>query len=64
MEETCPVCGVPQKGRGNYSVQQDGQCLSFCSMECLRLFREFPQIYLGQGIPEIQMVDAIDLAPA
>lgn len=56
--DKCPVCGEDTKeteGVIEYSYQD--KKLLFCSLACLRIFQQFPEVYLYESDDEISILE-------
>lgn len=48
MSELCPVCGSQAGEEGSLEFFHEGRPYHFCSLPCLRLFQQYPDVYLGE----------------
>jgi hypothetical protein len=56
--ETCPVCGENTKeAAGAIDFSQGDKKLRFCSLACLRIFQQFPEVYLSESIDEVDILE-------
>lgn len=56
--ERCPVCGENTKeAAGAIDFAQGGKKLRFCSLTCLRIFQQFPEVYLSDAEDEINILE-------
>jgi YHS domain-containing protein len=56
--DKCPVCGENTKeaaGAIEYSYHE--KKLLFCSLACLRIFQQFPEVYLSESEDEISILE-------
>ncbi|MEJ2368110.1 MAG: hypothetical protein P8Z49_07130 [Acidobacteriota bacterium] len=65
MGRLCPVCGEQiQEGDQALELAFEGESLSFCNMECLRLFKQFPDYFTGEKTVDVEIEDFEPPAPA
>ena len=58
MDEICPICGTRLKeGKGAFQYSHEGKAYNFCTIECMRVFQQFPEVYVGQEEAEIQTLE-------
>jgi YHS domain-containing protein len=58
METRCPVCGENlENNRAAMEIIHGGKQYLFCSLECSRLFQQFPEVYEGVESAEIEAVE-------
>ena len=56
--DKCPVCGEEAKqAAGAIDFAQGSQKLRFCSLTCLRIFQQFPEVYLSESENEIDILE-------
>ena len=48
MSDLCPVCGSQPGEEGSLEFFHEGQPYHFCSLPCMRLFQQYPEVYLGE----------------
>jgi YHS domain-containing protein len=56
--ESCPVCGENTKdtaGAIEYTFEE--KKMKFCSLTCLRIFQQFPEIYLNDKEDDISILE-------
>ena len=58
MDGRCPVCGENLGGsKAALEINHQGKQYLFCSLECSRLFQQFPEIYEGIEMAQIEAVE-------
>ena len=58
MEPRCAVCGEALKGeKASLELVHGGKQFSFCTIDCMRLFQQFPDVYLGEETPQLEAVE-------
>ncbi len=58
MENHCPICGTHLKeGKGAFQCSHEGTAYRFCTLECMRVFQQFPEVYVGHEEMEIQTLE-------
>ena len=56
--ERCPVCGEnTTTAAGAIDFVHEGRKLRFCSLTCLRIFQQFPEVYLSDPGDEISILE-------
>jgi len=56
--DKCPVCGENTKGSaGAIDFVHEEKKLRFCSLTCLRIFQQFPEVYLADPADEINILE-------
>ena len=59
MDGRCPVCGERfGESKAAIEISHGGRQYLFCSLECSRLFQQFPEIYC-EGV-EAAQIEAIE----
>jgi hypothetical protein len=58
MDARCPVCGEELSGVATLlEVTHAERQFCFCSLECSRLFLQFPEIYEGEETDQIEAIE-------
>ena len=57
MSGSCPVCGAAVEESGSFSLQVEGRTVRFCGVDCLHVFQQYPDVYLGLEEPTAILVE-------
>lgn len=58
MADKCPVCGEnSREAPGAIEFSQGDKKLRFCSLACLRIFQQFPEVYLSDNVDEVDILE-------
>lgn len=57
MSEFCPVCGGEVDEAGTFSVPLEGRRVKFCGLDCLHIFQQYPEVYLGIEEPSALVIE-------
>lgn len=58
MAETCPVCGTKiAEGSHNLEFTYHSKNFKFCTLECMKIFQQFPDAYGDDSAPEVQLME-------
>jgi ribosomal protein L24E len=58
MEDRCTICGASlELGHGAPVMAHEGLTFRFCSLECLKIFKAFPEAYTHEEETELKSVE-------
>lgn len=56
--DKCPVCGENIEGAaGAIDYSMSDKKFRFCSLTCLRIFQQFPEVYLSESETEMNILE-------
>ena len=62
MTTECPICGCRMKeGKKILEFNYHGKVFLLCTFECLRIFEQFPDVYGDDALPDLQLVEDLNV---
>jgi YHS domain-containing protein len=58
MDDRCTICGASlEPDHGAPVMVLEGATFHFCSLECLKIFKAFPEAYIHEEETELRSVE-------
>jgi YHS domain-containing protein len=62
MATACPICGTTVlEGEAKLEFSYHGKIFRLCTLQCLRIFEQFPDVYGDDITPDVQLLEDVVL---